>query len=555
MSLVPFAPVPAAPAAGHAVLSRPAAPRSQSPVGSPHAGPSRTHAAGAEPRSAGAAKGKGGFASVLDSVQQEAPTESSPGEASASASGLAERTSARDPRSEVAESDKVGTDQPADITAPVEERKTVAAPASSWLLLALEHGTFTRTDGADSEVPGEVTVAAAVLTAPVVDVGAGVTHAVPLAAPPGDTSAAGVAAGSGSGQLLASLPDAGAGLLATASPAPTVTTGPPAGTPVLPMEAGATEVGALPDGQEPGAPPAADAEAAPAVAPKDAPGEAASLATETASATTTVERPVAEALARWRAVRRQGADTPAEPLAGETPRPAAPGLAVSRLAQTLGRMAGEDAAPAVLPVLVVPPAEGSSGVATFEPTARASEVLLRLAQAGGPAPSRSHDAPPSGLVTGLTALVGDAGAGALPLSASSVPANAPLPPAVGEQVTSQIVSSLKMQWKDGIGEAKLHLRPDALGQVSVTLRVEQGAVTAVVKAESPQVQEWVLQHQQALRQQLQDAGLRLDELSVNPDGEQPNGGRQDTPDESGEQSSRRHPSRRPGDGPRFDQLL
>ena len=100
----------------------------------------------------------------------------------------------------------------------------------------------------------------------------------------------------------------------------------------------------------------------------------------------------------------------------------------------------------------------------------------------------------------------------------------PLAPSVGDQVLHQVVSSLKMQWKDGIGEAKLHLRPDALGAVSVSLRVEAGAVTAVVRADSPQVQEWVVQHQQTLRQQMEAAGLRLDELVVTPD-DQPQGGR------------------------------
>jgi len=31
------------------------------------------------------------------------------------------------------------------------------------------------------------------------------------------------------------------------------------------------------------------------------------------------------------------------------------------------------------------------------------------------------------------------------------------------------------------------------------------------------VQDWVLQHQQTLRQQMEAAGLHLDELTVNPD--------------------------------------
>ena len=127
-----------------------------------------------------------------------------------------------------------------------------------------------------------------------------------------------------------------------------------------------------------------------------------------------------------------------------------------------------------------------------------------------------------------------------PVAATPPPEAATLPPAVGEQVMSQLVSSLKMQWKDGIGEATMQLRPDALGAVTVSLRVDHGAVTAVVRAESAQVQEWVLQHQQSLRQHMEAAGLRLDDLSVNPDDR---GQRQQREDASQQQHRRRPPLR------------
>ncbi len=187
---------------------------------------------------------------------------------------------------------------------------------------------------------------------------------------------------------------------------------------------------------------------------------------------------------------------------------------------------------------------------TGQPAVRATEALLRFAQSGvGPsrAASDADGAVPFGLAAATAPVVP-----VLHDLSPSTPATAvPLPPAVGDQVLHQVVSSLKMQWKDGIGEAKLHLRPDALGAVSVSLRVEAGAVTAVVRADSPQVQEWVVQHQQTLRQQMEAAGLRLDELVVTPDDQPQNGRQKEAPPEQ----RRRQPAAPAADTPTFEQLL
>jgi len=96
-------------------------------------------------------------------------------------------------------------------------------------------------------------------------------------------------------------------------------------------------------------------------------------------------------------------------------------------------------------------------------------------------------------------------------------------------VVDQIVKSLRMQWKQGLGEARIQLRPEHLGPVDISLKVEAGAVTAVVRAESAQVQEWILGNQQSLRQQLEAAGLRLDDLVVSPDAERRRDRDQETP--------------------------
>jgi hypothetical protein len=270
-------------------------------------------------------------------------------------------------------------------------------------------------------------------------------------------------------------------------------------------------------------------------------------------------RPV-EAVARERAWASGPGDAPpaVSSPAGTTTGPEShpsPSLAraAALLADAVARPAG---ASAVVPGADPLRALSGEAAVTASPAgqhgARAAEALLRFAQAGVGRSAVTRDTDAAGVPSPVvcTGLVG-----VVPADASSVAgaAPAPLPEAVRDQVLHQLVSSLKMQWKDGIGEAKLHLRPDALGAVSVSLRVEGGAVTAVVRADSPQVQEWVVQHQQTLRQQMEAAGLRLDDLVVTPDderqGERP-------PDTSREHRRRRQPVADPTtDAPSFDQLL
>ena len=235
----------------------------------------------------------------------------------------------------------------------------------------------------------------------------------------------------------------------------------------------------------------------------------------------------------------------------------APGQTISQLARAVGAASRQEhtrtAALAAEPVGVTTDGQWQAAAGGL-PSARAAEVLMRLANDGAPSP-RAHDPAMQGTAVGQ---VSAAALGEWPSSRTSASsprtAPAPLSPEAGEQVLQHLVSSLKMQWKDGVGEAKVHLRPDALGSVTVSLRVEGGAVTAVVRAESSQVQEWVLQHQQTLRQQMEAAGLRLDELVVSPDDQ-----RQPNREESSPDPQRRRPRATTqeddeADAPRF-QLL
>jgi flagellar hook-length control protein FliK len=88
------------------------------------------------------------------------------------------------------------------------------------------------------------------------------------------------------------------------------------------------------------------------------------------------------------------------------------------------------------------------------------------------------------------------------------------PSADDASLRSSIVRAIQMQWKDGSGTAVIKLEPAYLGTVSVSLRVESGLVTAMVRAEDPQVRAWLVSSEATLRQGLAEQGLTLERIAV-----------------------------------------
>ena len=72
----------------------------------------------------------------------------------------------------------------------------------------------------------------------------------------------------------------------------------------------------------------------------------------------------------------------------------------------------------------------------------------------------------------------------------------------------------------GAHEARLTLEPEHLGPVALTVRVEQGSVSAHFRAETPAAQRWIETHQQELRAGLREQGLEVKDVVVttDPDG-------------------------------------
>jgi len=140
--------------------------------------------------------------------------------------------------------------------------------------------------------------------------------------------------------------------------------------------------------------------------------------------------------------------------------------------------------------------------------------------------------------------------GLLASSGSSPLPNAPAMPNEHD-VALQIVQSMRMQFRDGIGEAVLTLKPEHLGSVSISLRVENGGLKANVQAEMPAVRQWLESQQDTLRSALAEQGLRLDRFDVEPDAQ-----RQQADDQGQrEQSRKRQAQKREAEQPVFEVVV
>jgi flagellar hook-length control protein FliK len=87
-------------------------------------------------------------------------------------------------------------------------------------------------------------------------------------------------------------------------------------------------------------------------------------------------------------------------------------------------------------------------------------------------------------------------------------------------VLPQIVKSIRLQAVQGTTEARVQLKPEHLGNLNITLKVEHNQVTATIQADVAAVRRWIESHESSLRQALSEQGLQLASLVVRPDDEQ-----------------------------------
>jgi flagellar hook-length control protein FliK len=159
-------------------------------------------------------------------------------------------------------------------------------------------------------------------------------------------------------------------------------------------------------------------------------------------------------------------------------------------------------------------------------------------------PARGHD-----VAQPLAAAVESQASFARLVDGPQAPSGAvPSPGAALATVDEQVIRGIQLQMRDGGGEARIHLRPEHLGDVVVEMRVERDGVVATLRADTPAVRGWLATHQDDLRAGLADVGLHLERLTVS-DREAPQDQRRDP---AQDEAPRRRRREQPAASGRFE---
>jgi flagellar hook-length control protein FliK len=151
------------------------------------------------------------------------------------------------------------------------------------------------------------------------------------------------------------------------------------------------------------------------------------------------------------------------------------------------------------PPILSPSFQPFAGAKPPEPAALAGRTLAAVDLSIGIVPAQGHQL--------------GAPAAAAPVQGTARPEFGSAPDGT---TVDQIVQAIRLVWSRGIGEATIRLEPRHFGDLSVSLRVEQGHVALRLTAEVAAVRDWLQTNQAALRQGLADQHLTLDRLEVAP---------------------------------------
>ena len=91
-------------------------------------------------------------------------------------------------------------------------------------------------------------------------------------------------------------------------------------------------------------------------------------------------------------------------------------------------------------------------------------------------------------------------------------------PIAGEhEVVPQLVRAMHAQFRAGVGEARIRLNPEHLGEVRVAITIDGDRVSALLQVERPEVQRAIESQSDSLRSGLAAQGFTLEHLSVSRD--------------------------------------
>ncbi len=94
-----------------------------------------------------------------------------------------------------------------------------------------------------------------------------------------------------------------------------------------------------------------------------------------------------------------------------------------------------------------------------------------------------------------------------------------------DKVVDQVIGKLTLNQTEGKSSITMNLNPEELGRVRLEMSVEGDRVRAQFHAQSQQVQEVLEKHLPRLRDALESQGLKLDEVRVDADASQQQGGK------------------------------
>ena len=196
--------------------------------------------------------------------------------------------------------------------------------------------------------------------------------------------------------------------------------------------------------------------------------------------------------------------------AAQTPEPAAVAGVDSKPAGDAQPLAGRAQTPAAAATAAVPaPSVEAPGV----------QVAAAHGRKGGQTDEAPHVTarPPARVAHAIAAFQAASltGLGAGTPAAVQTPASVALPDTLLDQeLPTQIVQAIRVQFEQGSGEARLRLNPGFLGGMTVGVQVDGTSVVASLYASSSDVRDWMQRNEQVLRQSLADQGLQLERLVI-----------------------------------------